>query len=157
MSVGATKMLGKIDRLRATIAQRRLLRRVTKALALNKRGEARADGLSMTRAQNRLHLEWRARAIHPWDSDLPTSRAAQLFAEQCLRDADAAISRLFAQLPEMEVIEFKTLDPKSSVCILSGVVTRSESTNVKASSSGMRLKQLGVTYRLHNWRFEPLS
>ena len=48
------------------------------------------------------------------------------------------------------------LDPNSGALILSGTVTRSESMKVRAPSSGMRLKQLGVTYRLQNWRFEPL-
>ena len=74
-----------------------------------------------------------------------------------MKDADAALERLFATLPEIDVIEFKMLEPNSGASILSGTVTRSESMNVRAPSSGMRLKQLGVTYRLQNWRFEPLG
>ncbi len=150
-------MLKKMDDCRAAFARRRLHRRVIRALALNKRGEARSDGLSLSHFQNRLQIEWRAREIHPWDRDLPLARVTRLFAEQCLRDADAALKRLFATLPQIDVIEFKMLDPNSGASILSGTVTRSESMNVRAASSGMRLKQLGVRYRLQNWRFEPLG
>jgi hypothetical protein len=150
-------MLRKMDDCRAAFARRRLQRRVIRALALNKRGEARSDGLSLSHFQNRLQIEWRAREVHPWDRDLPQARVARLFAEQCLKDADAALERLFATLPEIDVIEFKMLEPNSGASILSGTVTRSESMNVRAPSSGMRLKQLGVTYRLQNWRFEPLG
>jgi len=148
----------KIANYRTAIARRRLHRRVTRALALNRRGEARADELSLSHFQNRLEMEWRAREIHPWDQDLPLASAARLFAEQCLKDADAALERLFITLPEIDVIDFKMLDPSSGVPILSGAVTRSESMNIRATtSSGMRFKQLGVTYRLQNWHFEPLS
>ncbi len=150
-------MLKKMDDCRAAFARRRLHRRVIRALALNKRGEARSDGLSLSHFQNRLQIEWRAREIHPWDRDLPLARVTRLFAEQCLKDADAALNRLFATLPQIDVIEFKMLDPNSGASILSGTVTRSESMNVRAASSGMRLKQLGVRYRLQNWRFEPLG
>jgi len=48
------------------------------------------------------------------------------------------------------------MHPASSALIVSGHVTRLEIGAAKAHSSGMRLKQLGVTYRLHNWQFEPL-
>ena len=150
-------MLKKMENCRAAFARRRLHRRVIRALALNKRAEARSDGLSLSHFQNRLQIEWRAREIHPWDRDLPLARVTRLFAEQCLRDADAALKRLFATLPQIDVIEFKMLDPNSGASILSGTVTRSESMNVRAASSGMRLKQLGVRYRLQNWRFEPLG
>jgi hypothetical protein len=150
-------MLKKMDKCRAAFARRRLHRRVIKALALHKRREARSDGLSLNHFQNRLQIEWRAREVHPWDRDLPQARVARLFAEQCLKDADAALERLFATLPEIDVIEFKMLEPNSGASILSGTVTRSESMNVRAPSSGMRLKQLGVTYRLQDWRFEPLG
>jgi hypothetical protein len=150
-------MLKKMDNFRAAFVRRRLHRRVIRALALNKRGEARSDGLSLSHFQNRLQIEWRAREIHPWDRGLPSARITRLFAEQCLNDADAALERLFATLPQIDVIEFKMLDPNSGASILSGTVTRTESMNVRALSSGMRLKQLGVTYRLQNWRFEPLG
>ena len=94
--------------------------------------------------------------VHPWDRDLPPARIARLFAEQCLDDTRAALERLFSVLPEIEIFEFKVMHPASSALIVSGHVTRLEIHAAKAHSSGMRLKQLGVTYRLHNWQFEPL-
>jgi hypothetical protein len=150
-------MLKKIGNSRAAFARRRLRRRVSKALALNNRGEARSDGLSLTHFQNRLEIEWRARQVHPWNRDLPPAVVAQLFAEQCFKDADAALIRLLAKLPQIDVIQFRMLDPSSDAPIIAGTVTRNESMKVRASSSGMRLKHLGVTYRLQNWRFEPLG
>jgi hypothetical protein len=146
-----------MENCRAAYARRRLHRRVVKALALHKRGEVRSDGLLLSHFQNRLQIEWRGREVHPWDRDLPPAALARLFVEQCLKDADAAIRRLFATLTQIDVIEFKMLDPNSGAPILSGVITRSESISVTAPSSGMRLKQLGVTFRLQNWRFEPLG
>lgn len=139
---------------RAHFAHRRLRRRVIKALALNMRGEVRPDGLSLNHLRNEIHVEWRAREIHPWDRDLSPIRIAQLFAEQCLDDANAALERLFSALPEIEVIEFKVIEPESSAPILTGSVTRREAFAVSAVSSGMRLKKLGVKY---NWHFEPLG
>jgi hypothetical protein len=150
-------MLKKMEKFRATHARRRIQRRVIRALALSKRREARSDGLSLSHFENRLQIEWRARQVHPWDRDLPPARVARLFAEQCLKDADAALEGLFATLPEIDVIEFKMLEPNSGASILSGTVKRTESMAIRAPSSGMRLKQLGVTYRLQNWRFEPLG
>ncbi len=150
-------MLKTTQRWRCQATRRRFRRRVIKGLALNTRGEVRRDGLSLNHFRNRLQIEWRARDVHPWDRDLPSARIARLFAEQCLEDAEAALERLFATLSEIDVIEFTMLDPNSRAPILAGAVTRSEAMNVRAPSSGMRLKQLGVTYRLQDWRFEPLS
>jgi hypothetical protein len=73
-----------------------------------------------------------------------------------LKDADSAIQRLFLGNQEIDVIDLRILDPQSGAVILSGTVTRDEATTVRAVSSGMRLKQLGVAYRLQNWHFEPL-
>jgi hypothetical protein len=49
------------------------------------------------------------------------------------------------------------LDPKSLVPILHGCVSRSEASVVDDRSPGMKLKKLGVKYRLSNWQFEPLG
>ncbi len=149
-------MLMKMEQFRSACACRRLRRRVIKALALNQRGEARSDGLSLNHFQDRLKIEWRAREVHPWDRDFPAVRTAQLFAEQCLDDTNAALERLFADLPEIDVVEFKVTHPISGAPILSGSVARFEARTVRAHSSAMRLKQLGVVYRLQNWQFEPL-
>jgi hypothetical protein len=141
---------------RSISARRRLRRRVMAALALNQRGEARADGLSLNRFEQWLEIEWRARDVHPWDRDLSAARIARLFAEQCLDDTSATLDRLFSKIPEIDVLKFKVMHPNSGAPILSGSISRSEARTVKASSPGMKLKQLGVTYNLYNWQFEPL-
>ena len=149
-------MLTRINHFRSTSARRRLRRRVMTALALNRRGEVRPDALALNRFEYCLQIEWRARDVHPWDRDLSAARIARLFAEQCLDDTSAALDRLFSKVPEIDVVEFKVTHPTSGASIMSGSIARSEARTVKASSSGMKLKQLGVTYHLYNWQFEPL-
>lgn len=132
-------MLDSIRHFALVFARKRLRCRVMRALALNRRGEARRDTLSLSRFNNRLEIEWRAREVHPWDRDLPPARIAQLFAEQCLDDTHAALERLFSALPEIDIIEFKVMHPVSGMLIMAGDVTRLEIRAVKAHSSGMRL------------------
>jgi hypothetical protein len=131
--------------------------RITDALALNNRGEVRGDGLSLKHFHNRLEIEWQARDVHPWERDLPESRLTELFVEQCLDDTSAAIERLFCDLPEVEFIDFRVIDADSSAPIIYGSVGRSEAEALGQVSPGMKLKKLGATYRISNWRFEPLS
>jgi hypothetical protein len=95
--------------------------------------------------------------VHPWDKDLPESQLTELFVEQCLDDTSAAIERLFCDLPEVESIDFRVIDPQSSAPILYGSVARREAEAVGGVSPGMKLKKLGTTYRIRNRRFEPLS
>jgi hypothetical protein len=149
-------MLTRIKQFRSTSARRQLHRRVMTALALNQRGEARPDGLALNRFEHWLDIEWRARDVHPWDRDLSAARIARLFVGQCLNDTSAALDRLFSEVPEIDVVQFKVTHPTSGAPILSGSISRSEVRTLKVSSSGMKLKQLGVTYRLHDWHFEPL-
>src|SRR5258708_13603576 len=80
-------------------------RKVERALALNQRGEVRSDGLQMTAAKTTLRIDWLAREIHPWDRDLPPERAERLFSQQCLDDANAAITRLFAEIPLLDSMQ----------------------------------------------------
>ena len=146
------------ERLVGRFARWWFCRRMVKALALNKRPrEVRTDGLSLSQFRNRLQIEWRARDVHPWDRGLPQSRVMELFAKQCLDDTGAAIERLFAELPEIEFIDFTVIDPKSSAPILQGSVDRSEANMVNDVSPGMKLKKFGARYRLTNWCFEPLN
>ena len=132
-------------------------RRMVKALALNRRGEVRADGLSLGHFHNRLEIEWCARDVHPWDRDLPESQMVKLFAQQCLKDTSTAIEQLFYRLPEIEFIDFRVIYPNSSTPILQGSVGRKDAEAVTDVSPGMRLRKLGARYRLTNWRFEPLG
>jgi hypothetical protein len=139
------------------LAQQRLRRKVIGALEVNRRAGIRNDGLSLKRMRNRLEVEWHARKIHPWDHGLPPERAAKLFVQQCLQDVDAAISRLFATLPDTDEIELRVLDPASGDPIVAGTVTRAEAAAATAGSLGMKLKSLGLVYRLANWQFESLE
>ena len=92
-----------------------------------------------------------------WDQGLPPERAAQKFVEQCLEDVDAAISRLFATLPDTDEIVLRVLDPTSGDPIVAGTVTRAEAVAAAAGSVGMKLKSMGLVYRLVNWQFESLT
>ena len=133
---------------------------MAKALALNTRSrEVRTDGLSLSQFRNRLEIVWRARDVHPWDRDrgLSQSDVTELFSKQCLDDTGAAVERLFCELPEVQFIDFTVVDPKSSAPILHGSVDRSEANTANDVSPGMKLKKFGATYRLTDWRFEPLN
>jgi hypothetical protein len=76
--------------------------------------------------ESHRRVEWRARDLHPWDYDLSTQRQAQLFARQCLKDVDAAITRLFERVPEMHVLEIVVRAPRSEAVLMSGVVHRDD-------------------------------
>jgi hypothetical protein len=141
----------------AYLTQQRLRRTVIGALEVNRRAGVRNDGLSLKRMSNRLEVEWQARGIHPWDQGLPPEREAQKFVEQCLEDVDAALSRLFATLPDTDEIELRVLDPTSAKPIVAGTVTRAQAVAASAGSVGMKLKSLGLVYRLANWQFESLG
>jgi hypothetical protein len=139
------------------LTQQRLRRKVIGALEVNRRAGVRNDGLSLKRMSNRLEVEWQARGIHPWDQGLPPEREAQKFVEQCLEDVDAALSRLFEALPDTDEIELRVLDPTSAKPIVAGTVTRAQAVTASAGSVGMKLKSLGLVYRLANWQFESLG
>lgn len=150
-------MLGEGQTLRGRYLRWWTRHRVERALALQQRGEARPDGLVLEHLEGHLRIEWNARDVHPWDKDLATEEMARRFAEQCLDDTDSAINRLFENLPEVDVIEFRVIDPISACSILSGSVQRSASSESGATSAAMKLKDRGVRFRLVNWRFEPLA
>lgn len=81
------------------------------ALALHRRGEVRRDGLTLVQASHRLEIEWRARDIHPCDRGCKGAEYELEFTEQSLADTEAALSRLFKELPEIDVIEFRVIHP----------------------------------------------
>jgi hypothetical protein len=64
---------------------------------------------------------------------------------------------LFATLPDTDEIVLRVLDPTSGEPIVAGTVTRVEATAAAAGSVGMKLKSLGLDYRLANWQFESLG
>ena len=132
-------------------------RRLFKALALKKRGGVRPDGLSSRYLHNKLEIEWLARGVHPWQRDLSQNEVRQLFAEQCLDDTRTAIERLFFRLPEVDSIDFRVIDPGTYAAIVRGLIRREEVETDKAMASGMKLRNLGATFRLNDFAFEPLT
>jgi hypothetical protein len=132
-------------------------RKVERALALNQRGEARSDGLEMTSAKTTLSIDWLAREIHPWDRDLPRETAERLFSQQCLDDANAAITRLFAEIPVLDSIELRVRRDVSGPTILSGTVHRDSLRANDYSSTGMRLRAIGLSFRMSNLCLEEVE
>lgn len=125
------------------------MRGIEKALALHRRSEVRPDGLTLIRATNRLEIEWRAREIHPWDRGREHSEHELQFTERSFADTDAALSRLFIALPEIDVIDFRVIHPRSDIRILAGTVERSAPVSSTHSlSPRSRLWRRGVTILL---------
>jgi hypothetical protein len=115
-----------------------------RALALHSRGEVRRDGLQITVAKTTLRVEWLARDIHPWDRKAPLETAERLFREQCLDDTDAAITRLFAEIPILNSIEVCVRRTASGPPLISGTVDRQELRSYRNLSTGMRLRSMGL-------------
>jgi hypothetical protein len=130
-------------------------RKIERALALHRRGEARSDGLQLTSAKTTLHIEWLARDVHPWDRGRSRDQTERLFSEQCLADANAAISRLFAEVPVLDAIEVRVLRDPAQAPLLAGVVKRSDLYRPASASIAMRLRSLGIKFRMHNLLLEP--
>jgi hypothetical protein len=125
----------------------RYRRGIERALALHLRGEVRNDGLKLKKLSTRLEIEWWARDIHPWDRNDPPDRKAWLFFRQSLADTEAAITRLFQTLPQVDVIALTVLERNSESVIMAGTVDRSAVEPDAELSVGMRLWQRGITYR----------
>lgn len=135
----------------------RYRRGIERALALHLRDEVRSDGLTLKKLTNRLEIEWSARDIHPWDrNDLPEEKAS-LFVRQCLADADAAITRLFRELPQVDTIALTVLEPHSESVIMAGTVDRDVVEPDAGLSVGMRLWQQGIKYHSDGFQFESLG
>jgi hypothetical protein len=118
---------------------------ITRSLALHRRGEVRQDGLTLTKACHHLEIEWRAREIHPWDRGCSPEEEMRLFTEQCFSDTEAAIRRLFAALPVVDLIQFRVTHPNSEDQLLEGTVVRSVLKDTKSDASARgRLWQMGV-------------
>jgi len=110
------------------------------------KGEVRGDGLTLTQASHHLEIEWRARDVHPWDRGSESEEREVLFTEESLADSDAALSRLFNKLPEIDVIRFRVIHPHSDQRILAGTVERSACLpSTRCVSPRTRLWHRGVT------------
>src|SRR5438128_12659527 len=96
-----------VQRIAGLFADRRFKGRVLQALAVLLRGGVAHDALQLSNFSARLHVEWTARNVHPWDRALPSELRAEKFVAQSLTDTTVAIDRLFRMLPEIEVIEIR--------------------------------------------------
>jgi hypothetical protein len=130
--------------------------RVLRALALHRRGEVRPDGLKLKTMNTTMRIEWFARDVHPWERDAHPASCDRLFAEQCLRDVDATISRLFQELPELDTLELRVFHRGSPLPLLAGTVNKDDLMQLGRGAPGMKLKNLGVTFKMSNWQLEPL-
>jgi len=137
----------------------RFRRGIKHALALNRRGEVRSDGLKLIRVISHMEVEWYARDIHPWDRDRDISpeNRSLMFVQQCLSDTEAAVSRLFERFPHVDTIEVRVMEPRSAMSILAGTVSRTGVERNESLSVGMRLMLSGITFRLSGWHFDPLD
>lgn len=134
-----------------------VISRVRKALALNRRRDARTDGLKLTHLKTTLHVEWIARAVHPWDRNRAAMSVQKLYTQQCLEDAQAAIERLFDEIPDAEAIEVRVFSAASQPPVMAGIVQRKDLRRAVYTSPGMNLKSLGVSFKMSDWRLEPLA
>jgi hypothetical protein len=148
-----------LDRVFAVWSLRRVRRLLSNALALHRRGEVRSDGLPLLDVSIKLTVSWRARDVHPWDRDLPEERAAPRLLDQTLYDTEDAVERIFVAFPEADTLELNVLesDPASNRVLMSGLVVRSDLGCCPSSSVTMRLRMLGINYRLANQRLETIG
>jgi len=102
-----------------------------------------------------MRVEWTAREIHPWDRGLDRQLREQLFAQQCLRDVDAAVNRIFDEVPEIDALEVHVLHDGSP--LLEGLVRKTDLASLRHGSPRMNLKSLGIRFQMSNGRLEPLS
>jgi hypothetical protein len=145
-----------IGRIHSSVHPQYVSSRVRKALALNRRNEARVDGLELKRLKTILQVEWIAREVHPWDRRRHPMSVRRLYTLQCLEDAQAAIERLFDQIPDVEAIEVRVFSAASQPPVMTGTVHRKDLMHAVHSSPGMNLKSLGLRFKMSDWRLEPL-
>lgn len=136
----------------------RLRESATKALALHLRGEARTDDPTLMDLTVKMQMRWRAREIHPWDRNLSPARAARKLAQQTLSDTEAALERLFEACPDVDVIDLSVIEPNpdGNRRVMFGTVRRDEFAQWHPLSTDMRLRLVGLHYRLVDENLEPL-
>jgi hypothetical protein len=128
----------------------RLRNRVGAALAEVGRGGDGSNSLRLGSFSLRLKIAWRARSLHAWDWDLPPDRATLRFARQSLSDTEAALERVFAACPDVDLIEMTVHepDPERAGILMVGSVSRKEFESCHPLSTAMRLRLVGVNYLL---------
>ena len=117
----------------------------------------RRDGLQLTAAKATLSVEWLAREVHPWDRGLPADRLERRFADQCLNDTHAAIARLFDEFPVLDAVEVRVRRNPGAPTLLAGLVRRSSLRECGGLSIGMRLRNLGVSFRMNDLHLDQME
>jgi len=130
---------------------------VTRALKTAPRGGVARDVLEPETVAMTMHVTWTARAVHPWDRDLPAEQQDAAFAEQCLHDVDTAMARLFSGFPAVDRLDITVRHPSSRTLILSGMAHRSDYDGVQRLSTPMRLRMMGLAYEFGRGGLRPLS
>lgn len=130
---------------------------VRQALTTRPRGGVSGDVLEVYSASLTMSVTWTARPVHPWDRDLPLDQQDATFADQCLRDVDIAIARLFSQFPLVERLDITVRHPLSHASILTGTAHRADFLAVQRLSIPMRLKMLGLAYETGRGGLRPLA
>ena len=131
--------------------------RVKKVLALKSHRQGRVDGLELKGLKTTLQVEWIAREVHPWDRNRPPMSVQKLYTLQCLQDTHTAIEGLFNEIPEVEALDIRIFSAPSQSVVIAGLVHREDLTHAVFDSPAMNLKTLGVSFRMSNWRLEPLA
>src|SRR5262249_12729418 len=123
-------------------------RLVTRALNVGPLGSRGRERLQLRQLTGHLQVVWQARALHPWDRDLPSARRSELFSEQTIADTDVAVAKLFRLLPEIDTISIQVRAPEvDGSVILAGTISRaSVAASSPVLSPRMRLKLMGIHY-----------
>jgi len=130
--------------------RRRLRNRVIKALTAAPRGGVTGDASLLREMSLSLKVEWYARALHPWDRDLPAERRVERFTAGLLADTVAAIQQIFERLAGIDAIQIRVLDPtEPHKTVLAGTVCRDDLHATRGCRSpAMSLKLLGVQHHV---------
>jgi hypothetical protein len=132
---------------------------VTAALTLEPASGSPRDTLRLNGLKGQLDLEWRARPVHPWDRDLSGDRQAARFCDQTIADTERVIHRLFRDLPDVDTITLRVVEPgDSGGLLLAGTVFRHDVAGARVTASPrMRLWMWGVNCSVIGDRLEPLN
>ena len=91
-------------------------------------------------------------------TDLCSSRAAKKLAEQSLADTEAALERIFSACPDVDVVELSVMEPdrEGDRRIMFGAVQRNEFQQWHPLSTNMRLRLVGLHFRMVDDHMDPL-
>jgi hypothetical protein len=103
--------------------------------------------------------DWIARAVDPWDSDLPAAAQARRASTQALEDALLLRELLFLALPRVKKAELRAFRESGSFpeLILAGSVSVAARPPDRTSSVAMRALLSGFRFRLEDGMLKALE